>query len=131
MDAINKILCAGLLLVGGSILLLQTLFGLFVSLIFDFYTVAGWMFALGLTLAFPVYLLGLMSLRVATWCLWGFFAFQWANQCFLTAEKPTLVNPFDWWHGDALFAAIVMVNVAYVVLSRTSARGRSVRLGEL
>lgn len=131
MAVINKILCGGLLLLGGLILLIQTLFGIFASMLSSFDSGVDWTFALGLMLAFPVYLIGLISLRTSTWCLWVFFAIQWANQCLLTAEKPTLVNPFDWWHGDTLFTAIVLVSVGYVMLSRLSARGRSVRLADL
>jgi hypothetical protein len=131
MDVIHKILRGGLLLLGGGILLVQTLFGAFANMFNGFDSVTDWTFALGLTLAFPVYLIGLISLRAATWCLWAFFVFQWANQCFLTAAKPSLVNPFDWWHGDTLFAGIVLVNAGYLLLSRTSEKGRSVRLADV
>jgi len=128
MPVISKVACGVLLLLGGVILLFQTLFGGFASMIFGFRSVIDWTFALGLTLAFPVYLIGLISLRASTLCLWGFFLFQWANQCFLTTAEPTFVNPFDWWHGDTLFIAIVLVSVGYLLLSRTSAKGRSVTL---
>ena len=118
-----------LVLLGGMGLLIQTLFGCIAILMFGFDSVADWLMAASLTMAFPLYLIGFGSLRVATWVLWAFFLGQWINECFI--GSPQLVNPFDWWHGDALFASIVLVNIGYILLARKSQLRKAVRFGYL
>jgi hypothetical protein len=116
-----------LLQTGGVILLLQSLFGMVAIVIFDFSSIRDVTTALCLTLAFPIYLIGLKSLRVATWLLWVFFVLQWLRTCFFS-QPPVLVSPFDWWHGDTLFASIVLVQVGYLILSRVSKKGVAINL---
>jgi hypothetical protein len=126
MAAIRQI-AGGFLLVGGGILLLHTLFGMVASLILGFDSILAVMTFLSLTLAFPIYLIGIKSLRTATWLLWAFFAFQWLNECLL-GNPPRLVNPFDWWRGDTLFASIVFVHVGYLLLYMVSKKGAAINL---
>ena len=119
-----------LLLFAGGLLLVQSLFGVFAILPFGFDSVLEVTTALCLTLAFPLYLIGLKSLRVATWVLWGFFLAQWGNEC-LISRPPVLVSPLDWPHGVTLLAAIALVQVGYLMLSRTSISGRAVSLRDV
>lgn len=88
-------------------------------LIFGFDSIWEVTTALCLTLSFPIYLIGLKSLRIATLLLWVFFFLQWINECVIS-NPPDLANPFDWWRGDTLFAAIAFVQVGYLILARTS-----------
>jgi hypothetical protein len=109
----------GLIVAGGVILLLQSLFGAIAILIFDFSTVLDWTTALSLTLAFPLFLIGFISLRAATASLWIFFIAQWIDRCFISVP-PQLASPFDWWHGDTLFAGILFVQIGYLAHLRSS-----------
>jgi hypothetical protein len=116
-----------LLLIAGLFLLLETLFGLIASLILDTHSIRDIVTALCLTLGFPIYLLGLRSIRMATIALWVFFVAQWVNGCLLSIP-PALYSPFDWWHGDVLVASIVLVQVGYLLLLRGRQHGKSLAL---
>ncbi len=116
-----------LLLVGGLILLLQTQFGAFAILMFGFDSLQEVATALSLTLAFPIFLVGLKSFRLSLFALWIFFIAQWVNECFLR-DLPQLVSPFDWWHGDTLFVAVSLLQVGYLMLPRIVDGGGSVNL---
>ncbi len=111
-----------LILLAGGVLLLQTSFGVIAISMFGFDSVSEVATALCLTLAFPIYLIALKSLRVATGLLWAFFLAQWLNEC-LISQPPHVVNALDWPHGDTLLAAIVLVQVGYLLLSRISNAG--------
>ena len=122
-DAIAR----GLLLLGGCGLLLESLFGILVISIYVYRTILDVTTALCVTLAFPLYLVGLKSLRVATWFLWIYFIAQWGNECLL-GVPPQLVSPFDWPHGILLFASIASVQIGYLILSHGSRKGTAVNL---
>jgi hypothetical protein len=77
-----------------------------------FDTPADVVLVLCLTLAFPIFLMSLISLRLAISALWIFFVLQWLDSCSL-GVPPKLHSPFDWWHGDFLFLGIVFVQIAY------------------
>lgn len=109
-----------LLVIGGGILLLQSLGGLFAVLMFGFDSILEVTTALCLTLAFPIYLVGFRSLRYATWLLWTYFALQWLNACFISSP-PQLLNPFE-PHGAILFVSIAFVQMGYLIISRVSDR---------
>ena len=121
-----------LVLVGGFGLLMQTLFGCIAILPIGFDSIAELIFAACLTLAFPLYLIGIGSLRVATLALWVFFLAQWVNECLNGhVDHPHLVNPFDWWHGDFLVTSIVLVTIGYFLVARNTEGRKVVRLGNL
>lgn len=129
MDAIEMITFARwALVVGGTGLLLQTLFGLaVVALAFNFDYWRDITTAFAITLSFPIYLLAFRSLRIATALLWLFFLAQWANTC-LISQPPRIGSPFDWFHGDTLFIAIALVQCGYLLLSKTLGKGRPITL---
>jgi hypothetical protein len=132
MDVIEMItLARWSLAAGGILLLMQTLFGLFAFAVLglDFSLWRDITTALSLTLSFPIYLLAFRSLRVATVFLWIFFVAQWANTC-LISQPPTIVNPFEWFHGDTLFIAIALIQCGYLLLSKTLGEGHPIALGD-
>lgn len=124
----NK-LARWVLITGGVILLIQTLFGLLAILGLGFDSVREITTALCLTLAFPIYLLGFKSLRVAIVFLWLFFFAQWINEC-LISQPRTIRSPFDWPHGDTLFAAIVLAHIGYHSLLKALEKRQPVRLSD-
>jgi hypothetical protein len=105
------------LLFAGSMLLLETLLGCIYVLGIGFSTTKNIILDLCLTLAFPIYLFCLVSLRTAAVGLWVFFAVQSIDICF--NQKPTgFVNPLGWAHGDLLFAAAILVSLSIWMISR-------------
>jgi hypothetical protein len=125
----NDLLARILLLIGGLIFLLETLFGCIASLILDTHSIRDTLTALCLTLGLPIFLVGLVSLRIAAAALWTFFVVQWINGCFLSSP-PRLSSPFDWWHGDALAVAIVLVQCSLLLLSHGRPRSQTITLGD-
>jgi len=101
------------LLAGGALLAIETFFGFIAMLGIGFDTFRDVALVLCLTLAFPIFLLCIRSLRLAVWALWIFFIAQWLNACSL-GTPPRFISPFDWWHDDVLFLGIVLVHIAYV-----------------
>jgi hypothetical protein len=99
------------MLLAGAILLLESIFGCYAVLGIGFSSLRDVATDLCLTLAFPIYLLSIFSIRIATIGLWLFFAAQWINMC-LVSRPPTLISPLDGVHGDFLFLAIVLVTFA-------------------
>jgi hypothetical protein len=126
----NEKIASGLVLVGGGVLLLYTLLGLAGISIYVYRNISDVTTALCLILAFPIFLIGLKSLRVATGLLWVFFVAQWANASFVSVP-PQLVNPLDWPYGVMLCGSIVLVQVGYLILSRVSKNGSAVNLVNL
>lgn len=114
-----------LLAIGGALLLLQTLFGLFASIMLDFYSVRAVETSLCLTLAFPIFLVVLKWPRVGIWALWVFFLIQWINACFLSSP-PVLLNPIANFHDKALLVAIGFVHVGYLLLGGSKDQGHDV-----
>jgi hypothetical protein len=68
-------------------------------------------------MAFPIYLIGIFSLRGASVALWMFFAVQWLAVCSF-AQPPRLINPFGWAHGDLSIAGALLVSLSTWILSR-------------
>jgi len=97
----------------GILLLLESVFGCYAVLGVGFSTVRDIITDLCLTLAFPIYLLGLLSRRAATVCLWLFFMVQWINMCLL-GRPPQLVSPIDGAHDVVLLLGIVLFTIADV-----------------
>jgi hypothetical protein len=106
-------------LFGGGVLFLRTLCGMVAILAFGFGSAPETTTALSLTLAFPIYLIGLKSLRTATCVLWVFFVAQWIVECFIS-HPLTIVSPLGWWQADTLFVSIVLVHLGHRMLARTS-----------
>ena len=116
--------------VGGSVLFVQTLFGLISILGLGFGSVRDVTTALCLTLAFPIYLMGLKSLRASTIFLWLFFVAQWVNACLLS-HPPVLGSPFDWPHGITLFAVIVLVQCGYWLASKNLDKDKFLKMSDV
>jgi hypothetical protein len=104
------------LIAAGVLLFLQSVFGLIAMLGIGLSTLREVVLVLCLTMAFPIYLSAIISLRTATICLWLFFIAQWVDECLI--DSPHFVTPFDWWHGDMLFVAILFVQCTYLALRR-------------
>jgi hypothetical protein len=106
-----------LLVSGGCVLLWWSLLGLVASLLFDFSTVAGWLTALCVTLPFPLFLIGLISIRAAIVALWLFYLAQWLYRCTL-GVPPHLVSPFELGGGTSILVGILCLQLGYVLLRR-------------
>lgn len=104
-----KIFAKWSLIAAGILLLLESLLGIIYVLGIDLYTISGIITGLCLTMAFPIYLVGIISLRRAAVGLWVFFAAQWIDVCF-NRSPPGFVNPLAWVHGGFLFAAAILVS---------------------
>lgn len=75
-----------------------------------------------LTMAFPIFLIGLSFLRTASIALWIFFLAQWINAGFLNSQSHLHIsNPHDWFHGDALFIGAVLVSYSAWSLTKGDA----------
>jgi hypothetical protein len=106
------------LIVAGLICLMESAFGCYAVLGIGFSSLRDIATDLSLTMAFPIYLLNLLSRRVATMCLWLFFIAQWLNSCLL-GRPPQLISPLDGLHSVALLLGIVLVTFASLT-SRSS-----------
>lgn len=112
------------LILAGILLLLESLLGCIYVLGIGFSTLHEVLTDLCLTLAFPIYLVSLVSLRGAAISLWVFFAIQWIDVC-SNRNPPGFVNPFAWVHGDFLFAAAILVSFsAWAASSALDQRSR-------
>jgi hypothetical protein len=121
MRAVTSMIPWGLVVAGGGGLFFLSLFGTASAIAMGLFGAGSDSIlkvtttVLSLTLAFPIFLLGQRSLRIATWVLWVFFALQWLNWCFLARQ---LVSPFEWFYSDALFVSILLVHAGYLLLPR-------------
>jgi hypothetical protein len=105
----------------GLLLLLETLLGIVYMLGIGFDTLPDIILDLCLTMAFPIFLVGFASLRSAAIALWTFFFIQWMDTGFFNSlSRFHLTNPFDWFHGDALFIGAVLVSFAAWSVSKSS-----------
>lgn len=117
----------GGLIVAGILLLIETLLGCVYVLGIGFSTTHDVITDLCLTMAFPVFLISLRSIRGGAIGLWVFFALQWIDVC-SNRTPPGFVNPLAWIHGDLLFAAAILVSVSALMLCRVQNGKRSSRL---
>ncbi len=108
-------LARGCLIVACMLLLFETSLGCFYVLGIGFSTMNDVILDLCLTMAFPVFLISLRSVRGAAVSLWIFFAIQWIEIC--SGSSPHLVNPLAWIHGSFLFAAAILVSISDWILS--------------
>jgi hypothetical protein len=113
----NLLLAKCSLIVAGILLLYETLLGCFYVLGIGFSTKADVILDLCLTMAFPIFLICLRSVRGAAIGLWVFFAIQWIDICF-GKWPPAFVNPLAWVHGAILFISTVLVSLSAWTLSR-------------
>ena len=81
--------------IAGLIFLAETAFGCIAVLGIGFASFQDIAIDLCLTMAFPIYLITLVSRRAATLCLWIFFATQWVEMC-LISHPPRLISPPRW-----------------------------------
>jgi hypothetical protein len=79
-------------------------------------------------LAFPTYLLVFVSPRWASAALWIFFILQWAR-CYAISWPVPCHNPIDSFAGKILLAAVVLVNMSWV-LSHSSQRSDKASVSE-
>jgi hypothetical protein len=115
------------LMVSGVFLLAQTLFGMLAMLGLDLTKFQDVFLVLCLTMAFPIYLLAIKSLRIVVG-LWVFFLVQWADMCMISSP-PHFGNPLYWWRGDVLFIAIVLAQLSYIA-QRLSGKEKNMRLSD-
>ena len=101
---------AALVAAGGVVLFGYSAIGVLSALFLDFGSARDWMVILALTLPFPIFLLGILSLRAAMTALWVFFILQWLVRSSLD-QRPRLSNPLDWWRGDMLAIGICLVSI--------------------
>jgi hypothetical protein len=72
--------------------------------------------AVGPILAFPVFLLGLVSTRAAAFGLWIYFIFEW-SRCSIIGWPTLCLNPFDSASGKLLFIAVLLVQTSLALFS--------------
>jgi hypothetical protein len=103
--------CYGL---AAIIFLAETLFGCVAVLGIGFDSMQDILLDLSLTMAFPIFLVSFLNKTVALVGLWIFFLAQWIDMC-LISRPPTLLNPFDGFHGSALVVGIILFSIAFIV----------------
>jgi hypothetical protein len=108
-----------LLVIAGLLLLIESLLGVDYALDVGFGTLRELLTDFCLTMAFPVYLIGLFSLRGATASLWLFFLMQWLNHGHAGFHAGLiLISPFDWLHGVFTFLSAILVSIATWIFCR-------------
>jgi len=119
MNKRTLVLARGSLIIAGGLLLMESLLGCICVLGIGFSTLPEVLLDLCLTMAFPIYLVGIWSMRYAAIGLWLFFLIQWLDTC-LNGSPPgfRFVNPLGWIQGDLLFAAATLVSIVVWVLFR-------------
>jgi hypothetical protein len=127
MSSRTVVLAKGGLIVAGILLLIETLLGCVYVLGIGFSTTHDVFTDLCLTMAFPVFLLSLRSIRGSAIGLWIFFVIQWIDVC-SNKIPPGFVNPLAWIHGQFLFTAAILVSVSAWMLLRVQNGKRSPRL---
>jgi len=100
-------------ILAGIIFLAETVFGCIAVLGIGFDSMQDILLDLSLTMAFPIFLISFLNRAVALAALWIFFVAQWIDMC-LISRPPTLLNPLDGFHGDALLVGIVLFSAAQV-----------------
>jgi hypothetical protein len=124
MNARILVLTKSGLIVAGVLLLFETLLGCVYVLGIGFSTVHDVITDLCLTMAFPVFLISLRSVRGAAIGLWIFFAVQWIDIC-SNKMPPGFVNPLGWIHGDLLLASAILVGLSAWLLSQRQGAKRA------
>ena len=117
-----------LVALGGAGLFACSTFGVIASLLLDFRNARDLTVVAALTLAFPVFLVGIWSLRGAAISLWIYFVYQWLVRSGI-GHSFVLSNPFDWWFGDTLAFAIALISIGALLSGRASRNG--LRLADL
>jgi len=108
--------------IAGLLLLTETLLGALYVLGIGFGSVSDILTDLCLTMAFPIFLIGFASLRIAAVILWAFFLAQWVNSGLYNPHSGIHIsNPLDWFHGIALFIGATLVSFSVWNLSRSLA----------
>jgi len=126
---VRRMISGVALAIAGLLLLIRTGLGLIAVLGFGIDSIETLVTMLCLTLALPIYLVGLFSLRGATIGLWVFFGLNWTYLSLMS--KPLgVVNPFSWPYGSHLIVAAILVQLAYSLLARAPDRHESIRLAD-
>jgi hypothetical protein len=121
MDIKNANIARILLGLACVIFLAETVFGCIAILGIGFSTFQDILLDLSLTMAFPIFLITIVSRRIATFCLWIFFVAQWSEMC-LISHPPTLISPLDGVHSVALLLGIVLFTFADISLHHMKPR---------
>lgn len=104
------------LIVAGMMLAIETFMGSIAALGIGFEPLPI-LLGLALAMGFPVYLIGLVSLRLAAIGLWVLFLYRWAVFCFL--DQPfRLVNPIRLGWSSLLPLAAILVSASFWAFSR-------------
>jgi hypothetical protein len=107
------------LLIAGFILFLDSVLGLYAATGMNLSSAQDVLADLCVTMAFPVFLIAYVSLRIATVSLWMFFGAQWLNTCFESSHRGfVFVNPLDWPVGWLLLLSVVLVSFSSWALSK-------------
>ena len=100
-------------------MLFESLLGMDYALDIGFGSLRAILNDLCLTMGFPIYLVGLFSLRGASASLGAFLILQWLNHGHVGFHVGfMLVNPFDWLHGLFSFLSAILVSVSTWLLCR-------------
>ena len=111
MNNRTLVLTKGCLIVAGILLLFETLLGCVYVLGIGFSSLHDLFTDLCVTMAFPVFLITLRSVRAGAIGLWIFFVVQWIDVC-SNRNPPGFVNPLGWLHGDFLLISAVLVSIS-------------------
>jgi hypothetical protein len=124
----RALLSAKICLTAAAFLLLyESLLGCIYVLGIGFSTAHDLLTDFSVTMAFPVFLISLWSVRGAAIGLWTFFALQWIDIC-SNKVPPGFVNPFGWLHGNFLFISAILVSISAFLLLKVHGKGRPVSL---
>jgi len=102
-----------LLVIAGLLMLFESLLGVVYAFDVGSSSLRDLVTLFCLTMAFPLFLVGLYSLRTATASMWLFFIVQWLNHGHAGFHAGLiLISPFDWLHGVFTFLSAILVSVA-------------------
>jgi hypothetical protein len=105
------------LIVAGMLMLSESLLGLDYALDIGFGSLRALLNDFCLTMGFPIYLVGLFSLRGASASLGAFLILQWLNHGHVGFHVGImLANPFDWLHGLFSFLSAILVSASTWIL---------------
>jgi hypothetical protein len=105
----------GLEIIAFMLLVVDTLAGLFICILLNFRVPWDVLNAFLFTFALPLSLVKFWSRRAALILLWGLFFLRWLIQCF-DGKSPALLNPIAWPPGPFLFAGVLMLQIAYLLV---------------
>jgi len=100
-------------------LVCDSLIGIIASVPFDLHSVWQMLNAVLFVSAAPLYTIRLRSMKMAIVSLWVLFVTRWVVLCF-DGNPPGLCNPIAWPIGPFLFAALMLLQIAYIAKNRAA-----------